>query len=224
MSTAAHGHDDALSVEVRHGGVDVLADPGTYCYQSEPFWRSYFRSIRAHNTLELAKASHAEQTGPFMWSSAERSGVAELSEGPVTSWAGYCIRPHVDGGEIEHRRRVVVNDAGVTIEDMVDRSTPVTVRFHLGPSVNCVLDGNVAQLSWVSADGRAQSSRMELSGSMTWGAVRGDETGPLGWYSPGFDVRLAAFALEGDGEMNPGEIVTTRLIVGDGGSVEETGN
>ena len=46
MTTAAHGHDDALSVELRHGGVDVLADPGTYCYQLEPFWRSYFRSNR----------------------------------------------------------------------------------------------------------------------------------------------------------------------------------
>ena len=73
----------------------------------------------------------------------------------MTSWTGYCIRPHVDGGEIEHRRTVVVDDAGVTIEDMVDRSTPATVRFHLGPSVECVLDGNVAQLSWVSTDGRA---------------------------------------------------------------------
>ena len=218
MATAAHGHDDALSVEVRHGGVDVLADPGTYCYQSEPFWRSYFRSIRAHNTVEFAKASHAQQSGPFMWSSAERSGVTEVLEGPLTSWTGYCIRPHVDGGEIEHRRTVVVHDAGVTIEDRVDRSTQATVRFHLGPTVECLLDGNVAQLSWVSTDGRAHSSRMELSGSMRWRAVRGDETEPLGWYSPVFDVRLAVFTLEGEGEMSPGEVVTTRLSFGDGGS------
>jgi len=32
LSIAAHAHADALSVEVRYGGVDVLADPGTYCY------------------------------------------------------------------------------------------------------------------------------------------------------------------------------------------------
>ncbi len=223
MSTAAHGHDDALSIEVRHGGVDVLADPGTYCYQLEPFWRSYFRSIRAHNTLELAKASHAQQTGPFMWSSAERSGVAEISESPVTRWTGYCIRPHVDGGEIEHRRTVAVDDAGVTIEDVVDRASPARMRFHLGPSVECVLDGNVAQLSWVSLDGRAESSRMELSGSLTWRSARGHDAEPLGWYSPGFDVRLAAFALEGEGEMSPGEVLTTRLSVSGGGSAEGAG-
>ena len=36
LSIAAHAHADALSVEVRYGGVDVLADPGTYCYHGEP--------------------------------------------------------------------------------------------------------------------------------------------------------------------------------------------
>ncbi|MDQ6727567.1 MAG: heparinase II/III family protein, partial [Actinomycetota bacterium] len=42
LSIAAHAHADALSVEVRHGGVDVLADPGTYCYHGEPRWRAWF--------------------------------------------------------------------------------------------------------------------------------------------------------------------------------------
>ena len=36
LSIAAHAHADAMSVEVRYGGVDVLADPGTYCYHGEP--------------------------------------------------------------------------------------------------------------------------------------------------------------------------------------------
>ena len=35
LSIAAHAHADALSIEVRVGGVDVLADPGTYCYHGE---------------------------------------------------------------------------------------------------------------------------------------------------------------------------------------------
>ena len=32
LSIAAHGHADALSIEVRHDGVDLFVDPGTYCY------------------------------------------------------------------------------------------------------------------------------------------------------------------------------------------------
>ncbi|MFF1631882.1 alginate lyase family protein, partial [Streptomyces sp. NPDC058272] len=53
LSIAAHAHADALSVEVRHDGVDVLADPGTYCYHGQPEWRQYFRSTLGHNTLQL---------------------------------------------------------------------------------------------------------------------------------------------------------------------------
>ena len=53
LSIAAHAHADALAIEVRVGGVDVLADPGTYCYGGDPTWRAYFRSTMAHNTLEV---------------------------------------------------------------------------------------------------------------------------------------------------------------------------
>jgi len=67
LSIAAHAHADALSVEVRYGGVDVLADPGTYCYHGEPAWRSYFRSTIAHNTVELAGRNQSVEGGPFLW-------------------------------------------------------------------------------------------------------------------------------------------------------------
>ena len=43
LSIAAHAHADALAIEVRVGGVDVLADPGTYCYGADPAWRAYRR-------------------------------------------------------------------------------------------------------------------------------------------------------------------------------------
>src|SRR6185437_8246013 len=69
LSIAAHGHADALSVEVRHDGVDVLADPGTYCYHGEPEWRSYFRSTAAHNTIEVDGTSQSVEGGPFLWRS-----------------------------------------------------------------------------------------------------------------------------------------------------------
>ena len=56
-----------MSLEVRYGGVDVLADPGTYCYHGEPAWRSYFRSTIAHNTLELGGRNQSGEGGPFLW-------------------------------------------------------------------------------------------------------------------------------------------------------------
>ena len=67
LSIAAHAHADALSVELRYGGVEILADPGTYCYHGEPAWRSYFRSTAAHNTLELDGRNQSSDGGPFLW-------------------------------------------------------------------------------------------------------------------------------------------------------------
>ena len=67
LSIAAHAHADALSVEVRYGGVDVLADPGTYCYHGEPAWRSYFQSTIGHNTVEVGGRWQSVRGGAFLW-------------------------------------------------------------------------------------------------------------------------------------------------------------
>src|SRR4029079_12112919 len=87
LSTAAPAVAAALSGEVRHAGVDLLVDPGTYCYHGEPQWRSYFRSTRAHNTLELDGTSQALESGPFMWSGEVRTVEAPVADATRT-WHG----------------------------------------------------------------------------------------------------------------------------------------
>jgi hypothetical protein len=65
---AGHGHADALSFTLRAFGRDVFVDPGTYDYFSYPTWRRYFKSTRAHNTLEIDGQDQAVMLGSFMWS------------------------------------------------------------------------------------------------------------------------------------------------------------
>ncbi len=84
LSIAAHAHADALSMEVRYAGVDVLADPGTYCYHGEREWRSYFRSTIAHNTVEVGGLSQSTEGGAFMWLRQARSWWIPSSD-PATS-------------------------------------------------------------------------------------------------------------------------------------------
>ena len=87
LSIAAHAHADALSVEVRYGGVDILADPGTYCYHGEPAWRSYFRSTIAHNTVELGERSQSSDGGPFLWRShANAREIDVRDDGESAEW------------------------------------------------------------------------------------------------------------------------------------------
>ena len=67
LSIAAHAHADALSVEVRYGGVDILADPAPTATTASPPWRSYFRSTIAHNTVEIGGRNQSIEGGPFLW-------------------------------------------------------------------------------------------------------------------------------------------------------------
>ena len=78
LSIAAHAHADALSLEVRHDGVDILADPGTYCYHGEPAWREWFRSTAGHNTVEVDSVNQAESGGPFLWTTQVRTDNVDL--------------------------------------------------------------------------------------------------------------------------------------------------
>ena len=94
LSIAAHAHADALSVEVRHDGVEVLVDPGTYCYHGEPQWRSYFRSTLAHNTVEVDGANQSVEGGPFLWSQHASTEVtrADTPEEGVQTWTAHHTR------------------------------------------------------------------------------------------------------------------------------------
>ncbi len=64
----AHGHADALSLNLHVGSQEVLIDPGTCTYTGDPQWRRYFRGTRAHNTVIVDGLDQAVQEGTFRWS------------------------------------------------------------------------------------------------------------------------------------------------------------
>jgi hypothetical protein len=214
LSIAAHAHADALSVEVRYAGVDVLADPGTYCYHGERAWRSYFRSTIAHNTAELGGRSQSSESGPFMWvRHADAREVNVIDDGDIASWTaehdGYAS---LDPPAL-HRRSVLLDRASRSI-DIIDEieggSYDVRLAFHLGPEVQAKLDGSCAALLWpgTSAPGVA---RLELPSALRWTLHRGETDPILGWYAPGFGRRVPAFSLVGCGRCVPGAPLATRL-------------
>lgn len=214
LSIAAHAHADALSVEVRHDGVDVLADPGTYCYHGQPEWRQYFRSTLGHNTLQLDGGDQSVSGGPFLWTRHAQSRVlvadtSDASGGGTTRWCaehdGY--QPSV------HRRRVELTAATQELRVVDEVRGPrraVRLAFHLGPAIAADLVENQAVLTW-TRDGEDRSAALDLPGQLSWRAHRGESAPPLGWYSPGFGRKEPATTLVGTGFTHGTEGFTTVL-------------
>jgi hypothetical protein len=215
LSIAAHAHADALSVEVRHDGVDILADPGTYCYHGQPEWRRYFRSTLGHNTLQLDGGDQSVSGGPFLWTRHARSRVlaadtSGTSDGGTARW---CAE-HEGYRRSVHRRRVELTAASrelkVVDEVRGQENRAVRLAFHLGPAVTADLVGSRASLTW-TRDGEARSAVLDLPGQLNWRAHRGESEPPLGWYSPGFGRKEVSTTLVGNGLAVGAEGFTTVL-------------
>ncbi|MFE0181023.1 alginate lyase family protein [Streptomyces olivaceus] len=219
LSIAAHAHADALSVEVRHDGVDVLADPGTFCYHGQPVWRRYFRSTLGHNTLELDGTDQSVSGGPFLWTRHARSRVLAV-ETPQEGVSRWCAE-HDGYGRTVHRRRVELAGASRELRvidevrgEVRGEGRAVRLAFHLGPAVAADLAGSRAVLTW-SRDGEERSALLDLPGRLSWRAHRGESDPPLGWYSPGFGRREPATTLVGTGFTDGTERFTTVLAFDD---------
>lgn len=206
LSIAAHGHADALSLELRHDGVELLVDPGTYCYQGDPFWRRYFRSTIAHNTLELDGLDQSEPGGPFLWTHAAQTRLLEVVvEGPgPLRWSA----EHDGYGRLAapalHRRTVEVDPGAgtLTVRDCCTAEGVHDVRlaFHVGPAVSVTLAGGRAHLAWRRRTGREGAATMVLPEQLSWRAVRAGPE-PLGWYAPAFGRKVPITTLVGAGRF-----------------------
>ncbi len=181
LSIAAHAHADALAVEVRYDGTEVLADPGTYCYHGEPSWRSYFRSTLGHNTIEIAHQDQSTSGGPTLWVRHAESRLVELhlnEDGRVDLWSA----EHSGYGTLEapasHRRTVELleQQRSIRIVDLVETTGRHSVRaaFHLGPDVHAAKTGERSvDLSWAGAGGDRNAATFELADGLSWSLVRG---------------------------------------------------
>ena len=68
LSTAAHGHLDALHLSLWLDGVAMVVDPGTGCYFVDPDLRAWLASASAHNGPDPVRPDCLpRRRGPFLW-------------------------------------------------------------------------------------------------------------------------------------------------------------
>ena len=73
-----HSHCDSMSFELYRNGQPVLVNCGTYAYQCEE--RRWFRSTKAHNTVQVAGVEQSEIWSTFRLARRSKTKVLEFSE------------------------------------------------------------------------------------------------------------------------------------------------
>jgi hypothetical protein len=214
LKIAAHAHADSLSVELRYGSVDILADPGTFCYHGDRAWRDYFRSTLAHNTIELGGQNQSADGGPFLWLRHARCRELDAQDiGDAADWTAEHDGYLALAKPARHRRCVRLDRASRTV-DIVDEidadGHDLRMAIHLGPEVTAELAATSAILTW-SASKAPGAARLDLPGPLRWSLHRGETDPILGWYSAGLGRRTPTFTLLGTGRSAVSEPLNTRL-------------
>ncbi|MEJ7623923.1 MAG: alginate lyase family protein [Pyrinomonadaceae bacterium] len=149
-----HGHADALSIEMAVGGKTLLVDSGTYTYHESRVMRDYFRSTRAHNTVEIDDRSSSEPGNPFSWKSRAKCTASrwiaeerfDLFEG---SHSGY---QRLASGAVHARSILFLKNDYWIIRDVIETAGEheYSLNFHFDKSIapvpslggRCVGDAN----------------------------------------------------------------------------------
>ena len=191
---AAHGHADALAFTLSLGGEEILVDPGTYAYHTQPEWRAYFRGTAAHNTVRIDGRDQSRQGGNFMWL---RKAHAEAS-----AWMSSAERDFLEGWHdgyrslgdpVLHRRRLVLDKATRTlvVEDYLemDGTHEVEIFLHAAPEAHALRTADGVRLL---RSGRALSVRWPDTPGGRGEILRGSLAPVGGWVSRRFDHREPA--------------------------------
>jgi len=192
-SIAAHAHADALSVQVRLRGHELVVDPGTHTYRRGDPWRDVLTGTAAHPTVTVDGRNQALRRGPFLW---DRHYTATLeSDGDEARGAHDGYR----GLGVRHQRCVLLTADAVRVDDVLHGKGRHHVRvcWPFAPG-RVRFDGGAARIgvgdTWatVTLEGLPAPPRFE-TGSVD------DPGSPC--VAPAYDTLLPASALVWEGEL-----------------------
>lgn len=222
LSTAAHGHADALSVTVSEDGQYLIGDPGTGSFYGDPAWRTAARSTRAHATVCVDGQDQSVAAGRYLWT--QHARVTTLG---VDLDAGVVDARH-DGyarlrGEVVHRRWLIAPRAH-TMQLVVDLITGTgrhscEQNWPLHPSldIESTADGHLLSRAGLAV------ARLHYAASLpvTVDAVRGDEQANTGWWSDPAAGRSPAWWLSAHCSGELPAVMVTLIAPADGVAVED---
>ena len=190
-------------------------DPGTYDYFTYPEWRQYFRSTRAHNTVEIDGADQSVMLGSFLWNRHARAKSLQWrpnqNGGVVTGeHDGYKRLPD----PVIHRRGIALDGVQrkLTVSDEIRAADKhqVVIYFHVAPECTVAqLDENRIVIS--AAHGQVT---MEFDPALKLETVFGSDSPKAGWVSRGYHQKQATTTIVARAETFGSAVFNTRIAVG----------
>ena len=150
----AHGHNDALSIEVSACGVSFIADPGTYVYTSDLRARNEFRSTAYHSTVEVdgAEQNTTPEAAPFFNGDEARPRLLSFAttdevDSAAAEHQGYERLP---AGAVTHRREVEFDKVGRCwfVQDTLtgEGTHDFSFVFHAAPGREIRAEGSSVEI------------------------------------------------------------------------------
>ena len=206
---AGHGHADALAVQVSWGGVQMLVDPGTYCYNAAPALRHFFRGTHAHNTLVIDDCDQSVYGASFLWLRDVNCALIpeDSRDGLHACHDGY--RRLAD--PVTHHRRVTLrdDDGSLVIDDWIDCTEPHRVELLWHAPVGALLASRSGKEWLLTVQERVLRLTIESPEACEVSVIEGRESPPQGWVSKRFYQRAAAPVLSARTMLSPRQTLRT---------------
>jgi Heparinase II/III-like protein/Heparinase II/III N-terminus len=170
----AHGHNDALSIEVSARGVSFIGDPGTYVYTADPRARQLFRSTAYHSTVVVdgAEQNTTDEETPFQIGDEARPRVItwETSDARDLAVAEHYGYERLTAGAITHRRAVTFDkrEGFWLIEDTLRGSGEHDFKFvfHAAPLREVrLIDDSTAEIGDAATGARLLVASLDTRGA-----------------------------------------------------------
>jgi hypothetical protein len=168
----AHGHNDALSIEVSACGTSFIADPGTYVYTSDLRARHEFRSTAYHSTVAAdgSEQNTTPESAPFFNGAEARPRLLdfETSEARDTASAEHHGYERLPAGPVTHRRAVTFDKRGRywLVEDTLTGEGTHDLRFvfHAAPGLELNVKGAAVEMLDTASGARLFVASLEELG------------------------------------------------------------
>jgi uncharacterized heparinase superfamily protein len=207
-----HAHADLFSIEASVGGVRMLVNSGTGDYERGA-WRDYWRSTRAHNTVEVDGVDQSEVWHSFRMArrAAPRDVQVRRQQGSlvVSAWHDGYERLR---SPARHWRSVASVDGGWIVADRVLGTTPHFIRSHL--HVHPEVGVRPEPWGFVLRRDTSTVSVVPLGGLAA--AVEGAAETPIeNWYAEVLGSRVPSKAIVMTGSVSSDDVFGWAIFPGD---------